>query len=344
MINKDRGYETLITPAGPYEGGLNFEPNYYYERYLKMHKVFVGNSGAEQLEDIYQGLRGEEMPRYLTTAGWAAVEASLVQSQKSTEQRQRLLDGAVDCWVRALESQKMMNGSGEDYLTEYSQPFRTALDIAVSPLFQDMLYGNVRPETITSVFDDCLNIAQVNSVRTNLMRKQNNFEGVADHTGFGYEVNALLAFNRRFSERWFVIPSMVRSDNGYHHREQTHDLLVVNQNWGELKSLTPLEVKSVASGRDLKRYKALVVRGKMHLSVSGKCRPEETLEAISAWREGSATSDESRITDDITETVVNMIRDYHAGERLGELATGPLMEFRDSSVVSSKHPGLRIAA
>jgi hypothetical protein len=32
MINKDRGYETLVTPAGPYEGGLNFEPNYYYER------------------------------------------------------------------------------------------------------------------------------------------------------------------------------------------------------------------------------------------------------------------------------------------------------------------------
>src|SRR5207245_1409084 len=96
-------------------------------------------------------------------------------------------------------------------------------------------------------------------------------------------------FNMKQSPTWFAIPAMTRSDSGHHHRQQTHDLLVIRQRWGELQNITPVEIKSAANQRDLRRYKALLVRGKLHLSVDGLHKPEEMLDAITAVYEKRAT-------------------------------------------------------
>jgi hypothetical protein len=338
-------YDLLAEPITDFTAAPDsFLPNPYYEKYLKMHKVLVGERGADHLEDIYESLRHESMPRYLSAAGWAAVETALAPSGRTTWEKLNLLDGAADCWQRSLASQKQLNAKGESHLTEFSQPFRTAIDLAVLPLFRDMTYGNISPQTRAEVFEDCLNIAQLNTAKMSLMRQEGNGEGLADHAGLGYELNALLAFNRRQSETWFVVPSMVRCDTGYHHRQQTHDLMVVHQKWGDLLSLTPVEIKSTVDPKAIRRYQALLVRGKMHLSVNGRHRPEHTLQAITACHEGAPSRRERWIAESITDRFTRMVRDYYAGEKLGDLAIGKgPMSFRDNSVVRERHPGLKIA-
>lgn len=314
-----------------------------YEHYLKIHKVLVGVSGAAELLGIYEQLNGEDQPKILSAAGWAAAEVALVRSDLPLGERQELLDAGQDCWLRALERQKFLNGR-EAEQAEYAYPHRIALDIAIMPLLRGVVSGKVDKSLRQRVFGDCLNVAQSNAVNINIAAKESNVEALAAHSGFGYECNALLGFNLKFAKGWFVMPSMARSDNGLYHPQQTHDLLVVHHRKGEVINMTPVEIKAAASNRDRMRYKALLVRGKMHLSVQGKYTPEETLKAIAAVYEGRANREELTAVDCITNRFVEMVRDYYAGEHLGYLATArSVTRFRDSSLVVAKHPGLAVA-
>ncbi|HEX8227259.1 MAG TPA: hypothetical protein VF572_05320 [Candidatus Saccharimonadales bacterium] len=338
-----KGYESLtgaFTSDDIFEG-MDFTPNAAYEDYLKMHKVIVGPRGAERLEDIFETLSNETMPRYLAAAGWAAAEAALVLNDRPVEDRMEMLEAGVDCWSRAVEAQQQMNDSCVPYLDEPAYPHRLALDIACAPLFAGVIQGEWDPEVGIEVFEDCLNIAQDNAVQLNLAAREGNFEGVAAHVGLGYECNALLAFNKTQSEDWFVAPSTVRSDSGYHHPKQTHDLQVVQHFGGELQSVTPVEIKASASARDRNRFRALLVRGKMHLSVEGKFTPEATLEAIAASYEGNATDEEMLIDECIGERVIDMILRYRAGAAISDLGTGrSVTVFHEGDKVSEKYMGI----
>ncbi|HET9098412.1 MAG TPA: hypothetical protein VFN51_02230 [Candidatus Saccharimonadales bacterium] len=334
------GYEALTALPNATDAPVSFRPNDAYEQYLKMHKVFVGKEGAKQLEDIHFRLQEESMPRYLSVAGWAAAEAALIETDSSTSHRLGLLASSMSCWHRSLQAQAQLNTLSSDYLKDYTLPYRTALDIAVLPLLEDVVFGDVKSNTCDKVFQDCLNIAQANAVRIRLMDKENDVQGLGEHVGLGYEINALLALNRRRSPTWFAIPSMNRSDSGYYHRQQTHDLLVIHQKRGEILDMAPVEVKSTAGVRERERYRALIVRGKLHLSVNGMHRPGQVLEALTADEEGRASRRELKLVGDISDRFIAMVRDYYRGKKLGHVATDrSLTNFHDASVVAARHPG-----
>ncbi len=321
---------------------LRFQPNAAYEDYMRMHKVFVGKATISQLVDIARSLEHEDMPRYLSVAGWAAAEAALIGTDQSAAHRMRLLDKSQESWTRALRTQQMINYGNRNHLIEHTAPYRMGLDLAVLPLLRGVVAGNVTDGICTQAFQDCLNIAQANVIQLKLAATQGDVEAVGDHVGFGYECNALLSLNRLQSKTWFAIPAMARADTGYHHSEQTHDLLVIRQKWGNIRSMIPVEIKSVASNRDRNRYRALLVRGKMHLSPEGHYDPRTTLTAIAAVHEGVATRQETEIVERVSGRFMNMLSDYHAGEQLGHLAAMRTVAlFRDNSLVIERHPGLR---
>lgn len=338
------GYNALLNSELSHnEGAVSFSPNANYERYLRMHKVLVGLRGSDQLLEMHESLTDEYMPRYLSVAGWAAAEAAIVRTHDPEDKRLELIDKANDCWRRAIAQQHSMNGMTAPYLHEYAFPHRAAVDIAITPLLKGIIRGDIDSSAPREVFNDCISIAKKNAKDLHEAAATGNVEALSEHIGLGYELNALLAFNRRFSQMWFVMPGMNRSDSGYYYPQQTHDLMVVHQKWGKVLDVAPVEIKSAASARDRLRYKALLVRGKMHLSVAGKYRPEETLEAIVASHEGVATRAELALADDITARFIAMARDYFAGRKLIELTTKKsAMSFRDNSIVVNKYPGLLV--
>jgi hypothetical protein len=317
-----------------------------YDRYMRMHKVFVGRGGSEELEQIHDNLKDEIAPRFLIAAGWAAVEIALVRRDMQVNRRLALLQDARDIWHMAVDNHNILEPTMLPDKAEYGQRSRAELDIAVLPLLKGIVEGDVTRKACHEVFTECLGIGKQNNKDLAKMVKERNNAGIAEYVGFGYENNALLAFNRMHSRTWFAIPSMARSDSGYHHRKQSHDLLILHQNYGEIVRSTPVEIKAKASLRDRLRYDALLVRGKMHLSVEGKARPQHTLNAIDAVYRGGASAEEQRIADNATERLVNMVRDYYAGEKLGKLAAWHTVTmFQDNSQVVAKHPGLsRVSA
>lgn len=312
-----------------------------FGKYMRMHKVLVGRSGAEELEDIYHNLKNEPAPRLLFAAGSAAVEVALVRRDWSAARRTGLLDDAKEIWKTAIEHDAFLEPYTPNERVEHGQRNRIALNIAALPLLEGIVTGDVTRDTCRKVFNDCLDIGLKNVDDIHRMIKAKNNEGIAGHAGIGYEANALLAFNRMLSRTWFAVPSIARSDTGYHHRNQTHDLLVIHQDYGQIVRATPVEIKSKASLRDRIRYDALLVRGKMHLSVEGKSKPEYTLQAIDAVHKGRATEEDLLIANNATERLVAMVRDYYAGQRVGKLATWhTVTTFQDNAIVAARHPGL----
>lgn len=324
---------------------LSFSPHPAYEQYLKIHKVFVGPQTAQTLEQIHEGLRDESLPRYLSVAGWAAAEAALVQDHLPAKHRLGLIEAAVDCWERGARNQMYLNQSDKAHLIEYSTPYRLALDIAITPMLRGIVLGNITDKILDDVFEDCLAIAEANAAEYAAALQVSDHERIADHSGFGYECNALLAFNRLKIKTWFAIPALARSDSGHHHPEQSHDLSVIRQKWGEIKGVIPVEIKSAANARAKRRYKSLLVRGKMHLSQPGKYPPTETLAAIKAVHVGNSDKEQRQIADEASTRFLKMLRDYRSGEVLGSIATDrSVTTFRDNSLVVANHPGLSIVA
>lgn len=320
---------------------VRFSPHPAFEQYLRIHKVLVGASTAKTLERIHAELADQSLPRYLGAAGWAAAEAALAQPQAPTTHRNNLLAAAGNCWERALESQLTYNAREGHPLAEHSAPYRTALDLAHLPLLQAMVSGNVTPSIQTSVARDVLNIAEANIVQLNLAMQAGDLSAVSDHSGVGHEANALLAFHSFDSPGLLAIPSSSRGGSGHYHREQTHDLLVIRQKWGTVLDMTPAEIKSSASNNDRKRYKSLLIRGKIHLSVVGKYAPEYTLAAFSAYFNGSQTTEERRITDHARRTVMDLYWLYKRGRLLGEVATSRSPhQYRDPTHVRDAYPEL----
>ncbi|MDB5166082.1 MAG: hypothetical protein JWM37_154 [Candidatus Saccharibacteria bacterium] len=335
-------YEELIAPVDetPWEG-VSFGPNPAYDKYLRIHKVFVGQGGAALLEETHDELHGEELPRYLSAAGSAAVESAVMSTGKTTEERLALLDEGVGCWQRALRNQRRYNQVAPECLQDLTYPYRLAMDIATAPLWADMIRQNIRHDTLEKVYADCLNIAQANDVQLNLALREGDDRGVGDHAGFAYECNFLLAFNRTISATWFVVPAMARCDTGYEYRQQTHDMVILQQRWGQIRSATPTEIKCRLKREDKERYDALLVRGKMHLSVDSQHSPSKTLAALSAVHEGTATLQQKRSVTALTERVTGMAKRYRAGETIGPRVTKrSLTHFRDARVVAEHYAGL----
>lgn len=305
------------TPPPTHPKYKSFTPNKAYDDYFKMHKVFVGESGGNELESIGAQLENEWMPRYLDAAGWAYAESALAQSNKPTLERTHLMQRATVCWEKALRSQHEFDTDiHREWLSDHVDSFRLALNLAYAPLMHAIIAGDVTASTRERTFADTLAIAQLSTVQSDLAEREGDMSGLADHRGFQYECNALLSLLYLNNPNYVPLPSSARAGSGYEYRDQTHDISVIHQRWGKIHRITPIEIKSAASLHDRRRYKALIVRGKMHLSVEGKYNPRETLEAYASIYEGSPKEDAVRIATHASSTMHDLLVLYQKGDEL----------------------------
>lgn len=311
-----------------------------YHKYLQMHKVFVGGSGAQELITIADELEHEELPRYLDAAGWAYAEAGLVLADESTVKRIELIKAAEQCWERSLQAgQYLLDERAPQFLYEDAAPYRTALNLAFTPLIKSIVVGNVTDTVRERVFADTLAVSQTSAVQLELASKRSDAGAVADYVGFIHEANTLLALLYLDDPRYVPLPSTARADTGYYHQDQTHDITIVNQHWGAIKKTIPLEVKAKASVRDRGRYKALIIRGKMHLSIAGRYDPRHTLSAFTNVYERMANLDDYRTVDHATTTLLQLLRLYQQGSSDAVDNATSVTKFHDSRYVAPHYRG-----
>lgn len=311
------GYDTLrsIPTQERYTDYPGFAPNPEYAAYMNMHKVFVGRSGGRELIRIARNLEQEWLPDYLNAGGWASAEAGLVCDDLYAKERIQLLNTAENCWQRALTHQQILdNDPTKEFMSDHTDQYRLALNLAFTPIMKAIITGNVTRKVREKTFADTLAIAQLSTVQLALADKQDDTEAVGDHLGFGHECNALLALLYLNDPNYVPLPSTYRAGSGYEYRSQTHDITVINQHWGEIHRVIPAEVKAAASYRDKQRYKALIIRGKMHLAVPGKHSPSETTDAFGRCFEGTGSASDHDIVHRTTTTIKELFMLYQKGE------------------------------
>lgn len=335
------GYDTLQREKREVEGRsqeLLLGPNPAYDRYHRLHKTLIPIETVPLLEHIHEQLRSESMPDYLNVAAWSAVEAALVDDERQSIDRIALVTSAESLWKRALTHQELINHDAQlEYLHEDVASYRIALNIAYVPLIKSLIVGNIVPKVREQVFGDILAIAQTAGVQRHLAQRHGSPDIVGDMLGFEHECNAHLALLQMDDPRYVPLPSTARGGSGYDHPKETHDLVVVNQHWGKILKIVPVEVKSKASLNDLKRYEALIVRGKMHLSTTGLFTPDHTRQAFAACYEGAATPKERAIVEQVTETIKRLLQLYQRGERQAIPSDGRT-RYHDTDGLVAEHP------
>lgn len=315
--------------------------NASYDHYMQLDKSFVSQNRVGELDGVRAGLEKEDLPVYLEAAGWAAIEAAIVDQSRSTLERVQLVSDAEVFWRKQLlNGQGIGRGLGEQYMYEENEGHRTALNLAFTPLIKSILVGNVREPLLADVLKDVAEIAH-DSYRSLVAAEMREDDRTARyHRGFMFEANALMALLYIGDPRYVPIPSTSRGGSGYYNTRQTHDILIIQQHWGELRKLIPIEIKSMTSKRARKRYRALIVSGRIRLASGETTESYETAEAFHAIAYKTATTEQLAAVERLSTELRDMLRLYQQGPTAEGVAVGGLMRYYDAKVAARTYPEL----
>jgi len=330
----------IVTPYIGENSHWKYLENATFDEYLQMPKVIVDAEGAQRLIEIGDELAFETMPRFLDAAGWAYAEAGLALSGDTAEHRVQLLIEAERMWSRALVNDLDLGRRYEErWTTNENMSHRLALNLAYAPLMKSIVVGNVADSVREKVMQDTAALA-TGSVRVMDELYANGHEAASSmHFGFLFEANALMTLLNINDARYIPIPSTARADSGYYHASQTHDISIINQHWGEIKKIIPAEIKSHSTRKQRERYQALLIRGKMHLSVNDH-DPRSTVKVFQSIVDGTASEKDVASIESMSVKLRDMLRLYQKGVTPEGLASKSLTRFHDASKAAEVYPEL----
>jgi hypothetical protein len=311
-----------------------------YDHYLHMPKALVDEAGTEELQVVATALETQELPTYLDAAGWAYAEAGIASHAISTVERVAAVHKAEALWAKGLVNSITI---GEHFNAKYeygeNEGHRIALNLAFAPLMKSIIVGNVREDLMRQTLLDVAEIARDSRISLDCALERDDASATAFHRGFLFETSALMALLYMEDPRYVPLPATARGDTGYYHPKQTHDISVINQHWGEIKKIIPIEIKSSASRRANRRYRALVVPGRVRLSVSD-AGSSDTADAFYDVVHGNATTEQFVAIEQLSTQLREMLRLYQRGVSAEGIATGGLTRFHDSIKVAQAYPEL----
>ena len=315
--------------------------NEAYDEYQLLDKTIVDDIGVNRLKAIASELEEQELPTYLDAAGWAYAEAGIASQSLSTVERVELIGKAESIWARGLVNGLAIGEHfGGEHQYQENEGHRLALNLAFVPLMKSLAIGNVREETMAQTLRDVAEITRDSRESLALAVARGDESTALHHKGFLFEASALMALLYIGDPRYVPLPATARGDSGLYNPKQTHDILVINQHWGEIRKVIPVEVKSMASRSARKRYRALIVSGRLRLAVSDTTESSETAEAFYNVTKGSAATEELVAIEQLSTQLREMLRLYQRGVTAEGVATGGLTRFHDSKKAAMVYPEL----
>ncbi len=290
-------------------------------RYNKMPKDFVGPQEADVLFSIAEKLSiSEDSVAYLTTAGSAAAESGLMATHLSEDERHARLHEAEELWKRA-EGAFIARHIDDDWTESklLSIPDRIKMNQTFLPIYHDLVNGFVREETMEKTHERLNRLGITNLRRLRVAQEMNDLGAVSMRMGLGNEIGTILPVSRLKCPSFFAIPAMARADDGTYHRDQTHDVRLIHQSWGNILSCVPYEVKS-GSFTHPDRYVSAVIAGKIHLQMPSSADPLELVRYIDQEQHGTISEQHLAELNEITSRVLQEAVNYKNKTSLGKKA------------------------
>ena len=285
--------------------------NKTYKRYIKTPKGVAADASVHRLLGFARELEKEQTAEYLESAGGAFAEAALANSEMRVKKRLEILDKADECYMRAIRAYDGQEKTDfADIFRDDSKPFRLALNLAYTPLIRSIVLGDVTDEVRRQSMTDTLAIAELAEVHRQFAMRDGEQTGTCELYGFMHECNVLVAFLHLDNPAYVPVPSFPRADSGYFHKSHTHDIALINQRFGIIKKIIPIEAKKERHKNSVRRYDALLMtRDDIAPSVGDKSI-ESTLHLFSNIFNGSATETDHLEFKRIKSRVRNRIREY----------------------------------
>lgn len=296
-----------------------------YQKYMHMHKMCLGEKGAGELEAVASELEQEDDPTFLSAAASAYLEAGIIHSADEPVERCTLADAAQLLWEKALvyeewlEERELIAGSPDD-IDDVSAPYRLATNLACMPAVRSMFEGNVTTEAIEQSLEELITIGGLVAEQTHFAKRQARYTEMNQYYGFSHEINTLVALMYRKDPRFIAIPSFHRAGAGYFYPEQTHDIELISQHYGTVRTILPIEVKSRVRQRNRRRYRSLLVSGRVDLQLSEWRDPNITRGAYARCLEGEPSAMDSYIVDSTQIAISGLLAHYKRTGRYKPLA------------------------
>lgn len=296
-----------------------FLPHPEFMRYQMMPKHFVGPETADDLFYISETLlREKPYPSYLYAAGSAAAESGLVGTHLPADERHRRVQRADDLWHLAQEQylkQHADDGWSEAKLFAFSD--RVEGQIIFTNLLHDMINGNVRPETMRSTHERIVRLGMTNLKMFEQAKREGDVGVMGVRRGASFEISTAASVTRLLSPNFFAMFTTARGDDGTHFRDDTHDILIMKQSWGEIRSTLPVEVKP-KSGYGRQRYKSALVRGKLHLKMPSAESALHLAVFLDKEMRGKASKQEVKELNEVTSSVLSEAMEYIQRTKLAQ--------------------------
>lgn len=297
----------------------DFDPNSSYESYHRIHKRFVGPATADKLVTFYESLSQSQRPREMFVAGWAAAEAALVGSQYPTEERSRLAVAAKECWEYSLQletERACASAWSREAVPDTTEQYRIASTIALAPIIEAITQGVVPKRILSTCQEQLIDVATLNYTDMMTAVASGSDGRAASHMGVAFEQIATLGVNRLISSRIVSLFSLARSGTGFYYPKQTHDVMVLNLDRGNIVRVTPTEVKSQLKVKFSNRYEAALVGGKAMLG-DDKRAIGETIDLFRRELTGDIHDNEREFLDGISTSIIHSVRHHQRAEKFG---------------------------
>lgn len=291
------------------------------KRYHQMPKDFVGPAEADALFSTYSRLsRAEGKPGHLFTAGSAAAEAGLMATDRSAEERHARLHSADTIWQQAQEA--FINRHIDDGWSEsklLSVPDRIEMNRIFIPLYHDLVDGYVRETTIEKTHQRLIRLGLANLNRHDQSYQASDSGGVSLRRGIGYELGTMMTVTRLGCPSFFAIPATDRADHGAYHREETHDVRLIHQSWGNIISCVPYEIKPYTKNHTA-RYNSALIAGRIQLQMPSSTSPLELAVYMDKENRGTISDEQLCHLNEITSSVLTEAISYKNKLSIGQKA------------------------
>lgn len=312
--------------------------NTAFHHYIGMQKGMIDVSEVPELLQVADQLEQETLPTYLDAAAWAHAELGLADTTSSAADRMEHIIQAEELWGQAARTElQLQSGEHAELFYDTASAYRLALPLAYTPLMKSIIVGNVTDDIRKQALADT--VAFSSAVSRDIKWYESQEDGISKSylVGLAHELNALSTLLLMDDPRYVPLPSTARADTGYYHPEQTHDIMLLNQHWGVIRKVIPIEVKSRPSRKARNRYKALILRGRMHLSLD-RINPVETAEAFERMLSGEGSMQDVASLERISTDIREMLRLYQTGYTPEALAINSLTRFQKSTQLERAHP------
>ena len=282
--------------------------------YFQLPKHLIAPTKSETLWQ-HGGRLQPQTPHEFAVSSAILSEIAITDTSRSSAERHALLDMAEwdlsEALAAAYSRQEERNDVYHRHFLLSPHILRTSSHQAAHHLFRGMVDGDVSTEVRQTYAHEILALsARASDGYRHFHETSTEFQSSreTEYLGLAHELNAIYSIARMHTPTLAAFPTFPRGDSGTHLPHQTHDMHVIEMQWGHIENSLTAEVKTTPRPEHYERYEAILIGGTVHLHPDNSPDPSHLTELYVKEAKQLASPDELARVEEVSQTVIHTLR------------------------------------